>query len=303
VGAWLIGVAALALWACSDERNFYDHLSRHMSIDVATRTVTFDGRLRSPPPNGEFYYAERPDFWGRRSATVYRSGTDRPYFYDALYCDTAYHLMYREKYQLLSSAGADSVLVHTFYPYDPRYGANIRVETLLYPTMTLVEPPIELDAAPDSLPLVLDHISVSRTVAEPYGNRTVMATYGSDGALQSLASGGSGGPTSQSYLDEPTMRDSLGLGAQFDVGEYAARRGSPFTSTRVLPVADYVYLHYDRGTVVRRDHLTAQGRETKWLRFATTPSDSLLAPIDATHTYGRAPNSPRLRARGPSAIR
>jgi hypothetical protein len=277
--AWVTGVAALALSACSDESNFYDHLYRHMSISVATREVTFEGRLWSPPPHRQFYYAERPDFWGRRSATVYRSGTDQPYFYDMLNCDTAYHLLYRQKYQLLSSTGPDSVLVHTFYPYDPQQGTNIRVETLQYPAMSLVEPPIESDAAPDNVRLVLDHISVSRTVAGRYGNRTVIANYGSDGTPQFTSSGGTG--------DEPTIRDSVGLSPRFDIGEYAAGAFSPFTTTRVRPVADYVYLHYDRGAVVRRDHVTAIGRETKWLLFATTPSDSVLAPIDATRSYGQ----------------
>jgi hypothetical protein len=280
------------LWACSDEGNFYDHLYRHMSINVPTRKVTFEGRMWSPRPNREFYYAERPDFWGRRSATVHRSGTDKPYFYDELDCDTGYHLMYRQKYQLLSSIGPDQVLVHTFYPYDPRYGTMIRVETVQYPAMTLVEPPIESDAAPDSVRLVLDNISVSRTFGGPDGNRTIMANYGSDGTLQALASGGAGTRPSGSYADQPATRDSFGLSVRFDVGEYAAGTGSPFTSTRVRPVADYVYLHYDRGTVVRRDHWTAKGRETKWLLFATTPSDSLLAPIDATRTYGQAIRPP-----------
>jgi hypothetical protein len=287
VRAWLIGVAALALWACSDESNFYDHLYRHMSINVATRKVAFDGRMWSPPTNREFYYAERPDFWGRRSATVFRSGTGQPYFYDMLDCDTAYHLMYRQKYQVLSSTGPDEVLVHTFYPYDPRYGTNIQVETLQYPAMKLNERPIESDAAPGSVRLVLDHISVSRTFAGPDGNRTIMANYGSDGTLQAIASGGAGRQASLSYADEPAIRDSFGLSARFDVGQYAAGTGSPFTRTRSRPIADYVYLHYDRGTVVRRDHLNAKGRETTWLLFATTPSDSLLAPIDATRTYGQ----------------
>jgi|HubBroStandDraft_6_1064221.scaffolds.fasta_scaffold07558_2 hypothetical protein len=284
---WLIGVAALALWACSDESSFYDHLYRHMSIDVATRKVTFEGRLWSPPPTGEFYYAERPDFLGRRSATVYRSGSDQPYFYDWIGCDTAYHLMYREKYQLLSPTGPDSILVHTFYPYDPRYGTMIRVETVEYSGMSLNEPPIESDAPPNGARLVLDHISVSRTVAGPSGHRTIMATYGSDGTLQVLASG-VGTRSLWSYADEPATRDSFGLRARFDFGEYAAGTGSPFTDTPVRPIADYVYLHYDRGTLVRRDHVTARGRDTRWLLFATTPSDSLLAPIDATRTHGRA---------------
>ncbi len=201
-------------------------------------------------------------------------------------------LMYREKYQLLSATGPDSILVHTFYPYDPEYGTVIRVETVLYPGMTLNEPPTESDAAPEGARLVLDHISVSRTVAGPYGNRTVMANYGADGALQYMASGSTGGPKAWSYLDEPTIRDSFGLNPRFPVGEYVTGTGSPFSSTRVRPVADYVYLHYDRGTVVRRDHVTANGRETNWLLFATTPSDSVLAPIDATRTYGLAIRRP-----------
>ena len=240
VGGALIGVAALALWACSDEMNFYDHLYRHMSIDVATRKVTFEGRMRSPPLKGEFYYAERPDFSGRRSATVRRSGTEQPYFYDELYCDTAYRLQYREKYQLLSVTGSDSVLVHTFYPYDPRYGTMIRVETVEYPGMSLNEPPIESDAAPESSRLVLENISVSRTVAGPHGNRTIMATYGSDGTLQVIASAGVGTRSEWSYADEPATRDSFGLSPRFDLREYAADTSSPSTRTRVRPIADYV---------------------------------------------------------------
>jgi len=231
-------------------------------------------------------------------------------WYDMLYCDTISRIVHRMKYRLLSSAPGGSVLVETTYFYQPEYGPQpIQVVTVRRGQILFPERPLETAQAPSpDRELELDHVSVARVFAAPDGPVLASADYAPDGVLEALSVDGAanaqmvrapnGRPVSvgtsyslpalgTNYLDYPATRNAFGLLPAFAVKEYLAGAAPAWSNAAQPALAEVVYLHYNRGAIVRRDATDSAGiRSTRWLSFAVTPVDSMLAPLDASRPYG-----------------
>lgn len=284
---------------------------QRIAIDTTTRQIVLLDHLWRTPGPGSRYYTSTRDFSNRAIVTDVRShpGSDSlTEWLDTFWCDTVLRLEYREKVQVLWPGTDQSppILARTRFYYGPAYVRSpTDFETMASRQFPLSERPIVSATPPVPVQsLTLDNVSVVRALAGPGSVVVASANYSATGVLQALRYGGSDStttaPTSDSgpsfsigsnFLDDTTFRTVFGLLHDFPVAAYLGGRASPWVrmgkGTGVPAVLELVNFHYARNAIVRQDVFDPTGHaSTRWLSFAVTREDSLLAPLDAARPFG-----------------
>ncbi len=220
-----------------------------------------------------------------------------------------YHLLYRDKSQLLAQGPFGSVCALTTFFYDKRYAGqptDFEVRSVAGRAKgAQCEPSTEVSARPAEARL--DGISLVRVLRHGAGYLVVSANYRPDGGLSMVhVFGAKDGAWVDLPPDYSRREGTLGfswtaLSAQpgkfwlpdtFPVLTFLRSRQVALDPTPYPAVQAIVHLHYARNRWAEQYVVEGDDRGTRRiLQFAETREDRLLAPIDDRRAFGGDPHS------------
>jgi hypothetical protein len=268
-----------------------------ISIDTTSLLVSFHDPIPAiPEPQADFYWPfyRHDDHCSLDHFDTRTRATPR-IRYNAFDLDPQHRVTSRTKHQVVLTGDFGKFYSETRYSYAPFYtSTNTSFRVYAYGNSLESEPPQLLDA-PIPHDAHLSVVSVIRVFKTPTGYSLISACYAPDGLLLSVSENRSVGGDcreggSTVFGLDHARADRFGLPPRFPIATYSSGSRDFFTPTKLTSDLDCVNFHYNRNRLVRQDILrNGQPVQTRTLTYKVTSEDTILDPIDETHTFALKP--------------
>jgi hypothetical protein len=274
-----------------------------------TFTVKLDGLLPfASSPNRDFY--QRMLINSGMISISHLGATGSAISYNGFLLDADGRLITRDKTQVLMQGPYGMVFARSTYYYGKQYNHQ---PTDFYADLYFSRGSHEPSQQAEEISNFgeLSAVSVVRVFKAAPQFLVICATYDASGRLAVLSVNGSKNgdwvhsseiqalypdlDVATIYVDTPKTRKYFGLPQTFPIAEYLKSPRDEAQNVELSLYSDTVNLHYHRNRFVRQDDFGADGSHTtRFLKYAITPEDLQLEPVDDLIGFGhnaRAPES------------